>query len=129
MQALRFWLRWLANSSLVCDSSYAQGISQVEHGSILLSRELVVLTRVLNLGDADARGALAGEPQQLITGDFVAQLLGDQGSSIGTDGLSYLLLQGGISGDVSKKLPELVCTHAAGAFGPILTCQVLPLVC
>ena len=95
----------------------------------MIPKALVVFARVLNLGDADARGTFAGEPQQFIPGDFVAQLLGDQGSSIGTDGLSYLLLQGGISGDVSKKLPELVCTHAAGAFGPILTCQVLPLVC
>ena len=89
----------------------------------------MVFAGVLNLGDAHARGTLAGEPQQLVPGDFVAQLLGDQCRCIGAHGLQHLLLQGGISGDVSKKLPELVCTHAAGAFGPILTGQVLPLVC
>ena len=91
MQALRFWLRWLANSSLVCDSSYAQDITRVQACWIAGRTELVVLAWVLNLGDADARGALAGKPQQLITGDFVSQLLGDQGSSIGTDGLNHLL--------------------------------------
>ena len=30
MQALRFWLRCLANSSLVCDSSYAQEFARVQ---------------------------------------------------------------------------------------------------
>ena len=30
MQALRFWLRWLSNSSLVCDSSYTQKSAQIQ---------------------------------------------------------------------------------------------------
>ena len=89
----------------------------------------MVFPWVLNLGDADARRALAGKPQQFIARDFVAQLLGDQGGSIGTDGLDYLLLQGWISCDVSKKLPELVRTHAAGSVELILTGLVLTLVC
>ena len=89
----------------------------------------MVFAGVLNLGDADARRALAGEPQQFIARDFIAQLLGDQGGSIGTDGLDHLLLQGWISCDVSKKLPELVRTHAAGSVELILTGLVLTLVC
>ena len=89
----------------------------------------MVFAGVLNLGDADARRALAGEPQQFIARDFVAKLLGDQGGSIGTDGLDYLLLQGWISCNVSKKLPELIRTHAARAFELILTDLVLTLVC
>ena len=89
----------------------------------------MVFPWVLNLGDADARRALAGEPQQFIARDFVAQLLGDQGGSIGTDGLDYLLLQGWISCNVSKKLPELIRTHAAGSVELILTCLLLTLVC
>ena len=89
----------------------------------------MVFTGVLNLGDADARRALAGEPQQFIARDFVAQLLGDQGRSIGTDSLQHLLLQRGISGDVSKKLPELVRAHAAGDDMPILTRVLLPRAC
>ena len=90
---------------------------------------LVIFTGVLNLGDADARGALAGEPQQFVAGDFIAQLLGDQGGSISTHGLQHLLSEGGISGDVSKKLPELVRAHAAGAVEPILPGLALPLGC
>ena len=73
---------------------------------------LVIFPGVLNLGDADARGALAGEPQQFIAGDFIAQR--NQGRSIGTHGLQHLLPERRISGDVSKKLPELVRAHAAG---------------
>jgi len=89
----------------------------------------VVFAGVLNLGDADARRALAGEPQQFIARDFVAQLLGNLGGSIGTHGLQHLLLKGWIPGDVSKKLPELIRTHAARAFALILTGLVLTLVC
>ena len=89
----------------------------------------MVFPWVLNLGDADARRALAGEPQQFIARDFVSQLLGDQGGSIGTDGLDYLLLQGWISCNVSKKLPELIRTHAVGSVELILTCLLLTLVC
>ena len=100
------------------------------HGMVWVAPAvLVVFARVLNLGDADARCAFAGEPQQFIARDFVAQLLGDQGGSIGTDGLDHLLLQGWISCDVSKKLPELVRTHAAGSVELILTGLVLTLVC
>ena len=90
---------------------------------------LVIFPGVLNLGDADARGALAGEPQQFIAGDFIAQFLGNQGRSIGTHGLQHLLPERRISGDVSKKLPELIRTHAARAFELILTDLVLTLVC
>ena len=89
----------------------------------------VVFARVLDLSDSDTRGTLAGKPQQFIARDFVAQLLGDQGGSIGTDGLDHLLLQGWISCDVSKKLSELVRTHAAGSVELILTGLVLTLVC
>ena len=84
---------------------------------------------MLNLGDADARGTLAGEPQQFIAGDFVAQLLGNQGRSIGTHGLQHLLSKRRVSGDVSKKLSELVRAHAAGDDVPILPRLVLPLAC
>ena len=90
---------------------------------------LVIFTGVLNLGDADARGTLAGEPQQFIPRHFVAQSLGDQGRSISTDSLDHLLLQGGVSGDVSKKLPELVRAHAAADVIGILTGQALTSVC
>jgi hypothetical protein len=55
--------------------------------------------------------------------------LGDQGRSIGTDSLQHLLLQRVISGDVSKKLPELVRTHAAGTVLLILNGLALPLAC
>ena len=100
------------------------------HGMVWIAPAvLVVFARVLNLGDADARCAFAGEPQQFIARDFVAQLLGDQGRSIGTDSLQHLLLQSGISGDVSKKLPELVRTHAAGTVLLILNGLALPLAC
>ena len=100
------------------------------HGMVWVAPAvLVVFARVLNLGDADARCAFAGEPQQFIARDFVAQLLGDQGGSIGTDGLDYLLLRGWISCNVSKKLPELIRTHAAGSVELILTCLLLTLVC
>ena len=54
---------------------------------------LVVFARVLDLGDAHARGALACEAQQFIAGDFVAQLLGNQGRSVGTHSLEHLLSQ------------------------------------
>ena len=90
---------------------------------------LVVFAGVLNFGDAHARGALAREPQQLVSRDFVAQLLGDQGRCIGAHGLLHLLLQGGIPGDVSKKLPELVRAHAAEGLLQILTGLLLPLAC
>ena len=80
-----------------------------------------VLTGVLNFGDAHAGGALAGEPQQFVPGNLVAQLLGNQGRSIGAHGLKHLLPEGRISGDVSKKLPELVRAHATGDDLLILT--------
>ena len=89
----------------------------------------MIFPGVLNLGDADARGTLAGEPKQFITGDFVAQLLGNQGRSIGTHRLQHLLSKGGISRDVSKKLPELVRAHAVGDVVPILPRLILPLAC
>ena len=84
---------------------------------------------MLNLGDADARGTLAGEPQQFIAGDLVAQFLGNQGRSIGAHGLQHLLPERRISGDVSKKLPELVRAHAAGDVESILPGLVFPLAC
>ena len=90
---------------------------------------LVVFAGMLNLGDADARGTLAGEPQQFIAGHFVAQLLGNQGRSVGTHGLQHLFLEGRISGDVSKKLPELVRAHLAWDIGLILAGLIFPLDC
>ena len=84
MQALRFWLNWRANSSLVSESSYVLGARQVPV-------PLVILPGVLNLGDADAGGTLAGEPQQFIAGDLITQFLGNQGRSIGAHGLQHLL--------------------------------------
>ena len=89
----------------------------------------MIFPGVLNLGDADARGTLAGEPQQFIAGDFIAQVLGNQGGSIGTHGLQHLFPEGRISGDVSKKLPELVRAHAVGDVVPILPRLILPLAC
>ena len=127
MQALRFWLSLRANSSLVCESSYVQGIS-IDPEAMLQSL-LVIFPGVLNLGDADARGTLAREPQQFIPRHFVAQLLGNQGRSIGTHGLQYLLPERSISGDVSKKLPELIRTHAVGDVVSILPGLVFPLAC
>ena len=82
---------------------------------------LVIFPGVLNLGDADAGGTLAGEPQQFIAGDFITQFLGNQGRSIGAHGLQHLLPERRISGDVSKKLPELVRAHATGDGLLILT--------
>ena len=90
---------------------------------------LVIFPGVLNLGDADAGGALAGEPQQFIAGDLVAQFLGNQCRSIGAHGLQHLLPEGRISGDVSKKLPELVRAHAVGGVVPILSGLVFPFAC
>ena len=52
---------------------------------------LVIFPGVLNLGDADAGGTLAGEPQQFIAGDFITQFLGNQSRSIGAHGLQHLL--------------------------------------
>ena len=127
MQALRFWLSLRANSSLVCESSYVQGIS-IDPEAMLQSL-LVIFPGVLNLGDADARGTLAGEPKQFIAGDFITQFLGNQGRSIGTHGLQHLLSQRRIAGDVCKKLPELVRAHAAGNVELILTGLALPLAC
>ena len=89
----------------------------------------MIFPGVLNLGDADARGTLAGEPKQFIAGDFVTQFLGNQGRSIGTHGLQHLLPEGGISGDVSKKLPELVRAHAVGDVVQILPRQIWPFAC
>ena len=89
----------------------------------------MIFPGVLNLGDADARGTLAGEPKQFIAGDFVTKFLGNQGRSIGTYGLQHLLPEGGISGDVSKKLPELVRAHAVGDVVPILPRLILPFAC
>ena len=88
---------------------------------------LVIFPGVLNLGDADAGGTLAGEPQQFISGDFITQFLGNQGRSIGAHGLQHLLPERRISGDVSKKLPELVRAHAAGDVLLILTALLLSL--
>ena len=90
---------------------------------------LVIFPGVLNLGDADAGGTLAGEPQQFIAGDFITQFLGNQGRSIGTHGLQHLLPERRISGDVSKKLPELVRAHAVGDVVPILPGLVFPFAC
>ena len=90
---------------------------------------LVIFPGVLNLGDADAGGTLAGEPQQFIAGDFITQFLGNQGRSIGTHGLQHLLPEGGISGDVRKKLPELVRAHTVRGVVPILPRLVLPFAC
>ena len=90
---------------------------------------LVIFPGVLNLGDADARGTLAGEPKQFIAGDFITKFLGNQGRSIGTHGLQHLLPEGRISGDVSKKLSELVRAHAVGDVVPILPRLVLPFAC
>ena len=84
---------------------------------------------MLNLGDADARGTLAGEPQQFIAGDFIAQFLGNQGRSIGAHGLPHLLPEGRISGDVSKKLLQLLRAHAVGDVVPILPGVVFPFAC
>lgn len=89
----------------------------------------MVLAGVLNLGDADPRGALSREPQQFIAGDFVTQLLGNQGGSIGTHGLQHLRFEGRIAGDVCKKLPELVRAHPVGEVVLILTGLALPLAC
>ena len=75
---------------------------------------LVILPGVLNLGDADARATLAGELKQFIAGDFIIQFLRNQGRSVSTHRLQHLLPEGWISGDVSKKLPELVRAHAVG---------------
>ena len=88
---------------------------------------LVIFPGVLNLGDADAGGTLAGEPQQFISGDFITQFLGNQGRSIGAHGLQHLLPERRISGDVSKKLPELVRAHAAADVLLILTALLLSL--
>lgn len=90
---------------------------------------LVISPGVLNLGDADAGGTLAGEPQQFIAGDFITQFLGNQGRSIGAHGLQHLLPERRISGDVSKKLPELVRAHAVGDVVPILPGLVFPFAC
>ena len=90
---------------------------------------LVIFPGVLNLGDADAGGTLAGEPKQFIAGDFITQFLGNQGRSIGTHRLQHLLPEGRISGDVSKKLPELVRAHAVGDVVTILPRLVLPFAC
>ena len=90
---------------------------------------LVIFPGVLNLGDADAGGTLAGEPQQFIAGDFITQFLGNQGRSIGAHGLQHLLPERRISGDVSKKLPELVRAHAVGNVVPILPGLVFPPAC
>ena len=87
---------------------------------------LVIFPGMLNLGDADAGGTLAGEPQQFIAGDFITQFLGNQGSSIGAHGLQHLLPERRISGDVSKKLPELVRAHAVAGGVLILPRLVLP---
>ena len=87
---------------------------------------LVIFPGVLNLGDADAGGAFSGEPQKFIAGDFITQFLGNQGRSIGAHGLKHLLPEGRISGDVSKKLPELVRAHAVGDVVLILPRLVLP---
>ena len=84
---------------------------------------------MLDLGDADARGTPAGEPQQFIARDFITQFLGNQGRSIGTHGLQHLLPEGGISRDMSKKLPELVRAHGVGDGVPILPRLLLPLAC
>ena len=90
---------------------------------------LVIFPGVLNLGDADAGGTLAGEPQQFISGDFITQFLGNQGRSIGAHGLQHLLPERRISGDVSKKLPELVRAHAVVDVVPILPGLVFPFAC
>ena len=126
MQALRFWLSLRANSSLVCESSYVWGLDRYERRAPDL---LVIFPGVLNLGDADAGVTLAREPQQFIAGDFVAQLLGNQGGSIGTHGLQHLPPERRISGDVSKKLPELVRAQAVVDVVPILPGLVFPLAC
>ena len=89
----------------------------------------MILPGVLNLGDADAGGTRAGEPKQVIAGDFITQFLGNQGRSIGTHRLYHLLPEGRISGDVSKKLPELVRAHAVAGDVPILPRLVLPFAC
>lgn len=90
---------------------------------------LVIFPGVLNLGDADARGTLAGKPQKFIAGDLITQLLGNQGRSIGAHGLQHLLPERRISGDVSKKLPELVRAHAVGDVMPILHGLAFPFAC
>ena len=127
MQALRFWLSLRANSSLVCESSYGSGgLDRYERCAPDL---LVIFPWVLNLGDADAGGTLAGEPQQFIAGDFITQFLGNQGRSIGAHGLQHLLPERRISGDVSKKLPELVRAHAVGDVVLIVPGLVFPLAC
>ena len=87
----------------------------------------MIFPGVLNLGDADARGTLAGEPKQFIAGDFITKFLGNQGRSIGTHSLEHLLSQRRISRNVSKKLPELVRAHAAGDVLLILTALLLSL--
>ena len=89
---------------------------------------LVIFAGVLNLGNADARGTLARESQQFITGDFVTQFLGNQGCGIGTHGLQHLLFERRISRDMSKKLLELVRAHAVLDVVLILTGLVVPLV-
>ena len=127
MQALRFWLSLRANSSLVCESLYVQRIS-IDPEAMLQSL-LVIFPGVLNLGDADARGTLAGEPKQFIAGDFITQFLGNQGCSIGAHGLQHLLPERRVSGDVCKKLPELVRAHAVGGVVPILPGLVFPFAC
>ena len=86
----------------------------------------MIFPGVLNLGDADAGGTFAGKPQQFITGDFITQSLGNQGRSIGAHGFQHLLPERRISGDVSKKLPELIRTHAVGDVVPILPALVFP---
>ena len=89
----------------------------------------MILPGVLNLGDADAGGTLAREPQQFIAGDLITQFLGNQGRSIGAHGLQHLLPERRISGDVSKKLPELVRAHAVGNVVQILPRQIWPFAC
>ena len=89
----------------------------------------MIFPGVLNLGDADAGGTFAGKPQKFIAGDFITQFLGNQGRSIGAHGLQHLLPERRISGDVSKKLPELVRAHAVGGVVPILPGLVFPFAC
>ena len=89
---------------------------------------LMIFPGVLNHGDADAGGTLAGEPQQFIAGDFITQFLGNQGRSIGTHGLQHLLPERRISGDVSKKLPSWSVLMRLGVlcrFCPVW-CSLLP---
>ena len=54
---------------------------------------------------------------------------GQWGRGIGAHGLQHLLPERRISGDVSKKLPELVRAHAVGDVVPILPVMVFRFAC